>query len=674
MQNTFFKIVYTTLLLILIFAPLQFDFLYIQKYISAWSNETLYINDDTTWNNDTNLSDYHTVYIENNATLTIEKGAHIMIPDVRVYEGRIVAEGAIDENIVLSSVPVDTSEIEDYEDYDPECFESGSTITFDIGLAEFDFPSIFKHVEFSHMGTNVEFQNAYCPGGEISYKVKKPSVINAVHAYDINIKKPAIHHLSGKLEMENVIFDNNNYADVHVQMELEEDYNEDSYVHIKNSNFQNNHQNTAVISEVIQYDYDAEDICYDDCDDEYDDHNNDAIYDACCELCESEAVMHNNTKVVLRSNWYGDVNGPSSWNYQAQGVGERVIGNYTRETDDFRGSSDFASNVLFLPGTKASKLYDQNNQVWPPTPGGNDYKNLLLDEDGDSIKDIYPNKPIDEVGLPGPMGTNIYKSFIGDLEKLKSDKIVEDVALYAYDWRYGVDDIAKNGTHYKRSSIKNPISEVMRLADSSVSGKVTIVAHSNGGLLAKAIMQQLEILNMTDKIDNIVMVSSPQMGTPKAILTMLYGFDEKLPLPGLITNSQARQVVENMPGAYGLLPTQEYFSRVDYDIIDFESENTKYKKYKGAYGDHINDYDEFRDFLLAKKDNRHKPDKDDIDNANILNEKLFDENSATRRCKCNSNRWLGVRYYKWRRIQGKVTSRLYMEYVGYMAMFHIRTL
>ncbi|XLQ20264.1 MAG: hypothetical protein ACKUBY_00600 [Candidatus Moraniibacteriota bacterium] len=628
MKNFILKSINTILILIIILAPLRFDFLYIHKYINAWYGDDLYITTDVTWNSDTDLSEYGAVYIIDGATVTIEAGSHISIKHIVVQDaGRIVAVGDIDNKIVFTKTPFNEG-----NEFDEQC-DLGGVSAFKFDTYEIDGyifePSFFKFVEFDGLGEYFDYNELHCPGIAIH-----DIITNNVYADEEAIRKaPAILHMSGQLDMENVIFKNSKYADIQVEMELEEDYNENSYVHIKNSNFEESGQNIAVISNVVVYDFEGEDICYDNCDDEYNNNQNDAIYDACCETCENDAMTHDSSKVILENNWYGHTNGPTGNfvnengdDYAILAAGEKVSGDTNVLEYDWRGSSDFASNVLFLPGAKASRLYDGTNQVWPPTPGGDDYKNILLDEDGNSINDIFTEEPIYEAGLPSVLAPNIYKRFFGDLKNLKDDRIINDYSLYAYDWRKSVDDIAINGTNYEMSSIKNPISEVMRLSDSSVSGKVTIVAHSNGGLLAKSIMQQLEILNMTDKVDNIVMVSSPQMGTSKAILTMLYGFDEKIELNSVISDAEAREVVRNMPSAYGLLPTEEYFRRIDKPIINFKSEKSEYKKYKKAYGDTINSYDEFKDFLLAKKDNRHKPNKNDTKRANILNEKLFDEN------------------------------------------------
>ena len=64
---------------------------------------------------------------------------------------------------------------------------------------------------------------------------------------------------------------------------------------------------------------------------------------------------------------------------------------------------------------------------------------------------------------------------------------------FAYDWRYSVDDVAGNGTQYQ-TEIKNVVDEIEQLASNSYTGKVTIVGHSNGGLLAKAVMMRLATL------------------------------------------------------------------------------------------------------------------------------------------------------------------------------------
>src|SRR3989338_2799295 len=80
---------------------------------------------------------------------------------------------------------------------------------------------------------------------------------------------------------------------------------------------------------------------------------------------------------------------------------------------------DCFSNVLFLPGLEASRLYTQRpdgseDQFWEPN-GNSDVEVLYLNPDGTSKNaDIYTRDIIKETNTPiptGPAGQNIYKSF-----------------------------------------------------------------------------------------------------------------------------------------------------------------------------------------------------------------------------------------------------------------------
>ena len=84
-----------------------------------------------------------------------------------------------------------------------------------------------------------------------------------------------------------------------------------------------------------------------------------------------------------------------------------------------------------------------------------------------------------------------------------------------------------------------------------------------------------------------------------------------------------------MPGAYGLLPSEKYFDRTENPFISFLSSQTRYKNFIDAYGEKINSFDEFRDFLLGKIDGREKPEEDEVEKENVLNENLFDQANET---------------------------------------------
>lgn len=354
-----------------------------------------------------------------------------------------------------------------------------------------------------------------------------------------------------------------------------------------------------------------------------------------------------------RNNWWGDISGP----YYARGMysggeienldGKGNSVNYGVRFDPWLdkvpGDEDIGcqencySNILFLPGIKASHLYKYDSdtdydldELWVPNWLGSDVEELELDNDGKSIKKVFTKEG---AVLKDTIMGDLYESFLADLDKLKVDNVIGNYKSFAYDWRQSVEDIAKNGTPYQLETDKIQLKliqdEINALAQSSKSDKVTIVAHSNGGLVAKAVM--VENPELAAKVDKIILVASPQMGTPRATLSLLYGQEESIPT--LLSQKKARALVENMPGAYGLLPSAEYLTRqrdAGDALINFSSENSERGLlYKNSYGDKIDSLDEFRDFLLAKEDNREKPEKDEVDLENVLNEDILDEAITT---------------------------------------------
>jgi hypothetical protein len=110
---------------------------------------------------------------------------------------------------------------------------------------------------------------------------------------------------------------------------------------------------------------------------------------------------------------------------------------------------------------------------------------------------------------------------------------------------------------------------------------------------------------------------------------MLYGYDESALLGTLISRKDSRQLLENMSGAYNLLPSEKYFEALEKPFIDFSATKSENKIFTNAYGENIDSWQEFSDFLLAKKDARAKPKKDELEKENVLNEKLIAKTQET---------------------------------------------
>jgi pimeloyl-ACP methyl ester carboxylesterase len=216
------------------------------------------------------------------------------------------------------------------------------------------------------------------------------------------------------------------------------------------------------------------------------------------------------------------------------------------------------------------------------------------------------------------------------MNNLKKNHTINDWEPLPYDWRLSYNDILNNGSkegdniyYGKASSAPFILQEIKHLAETSKTGKVTIVAHSNGGLLTKALMQKLEAQGLTGLVDKIIFVAVPQIGTPAAIAAILHGEDQGLPFAGFnifLSNSTARTLAGNAPGAYALLPSANYFTYVDTPPITFS--NPLVTGWRAFYGDLIHSKERLHQFLVDVM-GRSAPLESDTSRPSILRENLL---------------------------------------------------
>jgi hypothetical protein len=161
-------------------------------------------------------------------------------------------------------------------------------------------------------------------------------------------------------------------------------------------------------------------------------------------------------------------------------------------------------------------------------------------------------------------------------------------------------DAATKPVSYPDDEVKILLDEVLALAEDSYTGKVTIVAHSNGGLVAKALLHEYGDTVLADKVDKLVLIGTPQLGTPKAINSMLHGsildgFADTL----LFDNELVRDTIRNMPGTYTLLPSARYFSEVANEPV-ISNDGSAPAEQVASYGS-IDSRTQLTDFLLDRK-------------------------------------------------------------------------
>ncbi len=313
-----------------------------------------------------------------------------------------------------------------------------------------------------------------------------------------------------------------------------------------------------------------------------------------------------------------------------------------------------ASSILFLPGIMGSRLYEQGQQCgdfgqeqerWYSITDC-EQERLFLDEQGNSKNDIYTKFQDDAIAQTvsylGAGRESLYKSFIENMSALENKEFSE-FKPFPYDWRLRLDqqlqtvknennEIRYDGSiSYRDGLLYQLLSSMARL---SYNGKVTIVAHSNGGLVAKTLMQRLQSENdpLAAKIDNIILIGSPQVGTPDAVTGILQG--SEIGSGYVVSQEVARQLLNDAPFAYHLLPNQQYFDgtgvSVETPVIVFD-EGTTTKEFRDRYDADIDSFAELKTFIGGAS-GRAKPALDDLYHPEVGNDTLltYAEDTASR--------------------------------------------
>ena len=291
------------------------------------------------------------------------------------------------------------------------------------------------------------------------------------------------------------------------------------------------------------------------------------------------------------NNWWGSNEDPI----------EKVRGpvSVTPWLDEDPNPPSCCSNVLFLPGIQASRLYKGSNMLWEPNRN-EDVKKLFMDPLGKSIDSDITTRDI----IGSAFGVkDIYASFIESMDELVARGSINEWKSIPYDWRKGAYDVVDS----------KMLDGVYALASTSRTGKVTIIAHSNGGLVAKALMKNLEDVGRGAIIDKSIFVAVPELGTPQAILSMLHGDNQSIAGGLVLSKETSRNFSQNLPGAYGLLPSEAFFRNNSLTVIsDFFSRKN---------GVSISSYASMKDFLT--KNFFSKASSTDIDTPLLLNSGLF---------------------------------------------------
>jgi len=288
----------------------------------------------------------------------------------------------------------------------------------------------------------------------------------------------------------------------------------------------------------------------------------------------TEYAIKNDGKdtVHATNNWWGSSDGPVT-------ATSSSISGLVEYDPWIKHEKPCCSSVLFIPGIEGSRLYSvtsargvtatSTRRVWEPH-SNTDIAKLYLNSMGSSTDtSIYADGPVDVAyGI-----SSVYGSFMKFLNTLSSRNIITEWKSFGYDWRKSIQDIVA-GNEKRATTTESLVGLIQAMASSSKTGKVTVVAHSNGGLVAKYLVKKLTDMGKSNLVDAVIGVAVPYVGTPEAIPDLLHGYNQSI-LNGLILkDSTARSLAVNMPSIYSLLPSAAYFTKVLSPSIAFASTTT----------------------------------------------------------------------------------------------------
>ncbi|MEI6346243.1 MAG: right-handed parallel beta-helix repeat-containing protein [bacterium] len=333
----------------------------------------------------------------------------------------------------------------------------------------------------------------------------------------------------------------------------------------------------------------------------------------------TNTAIYNGGHVSLSAerNWWGNKAGPHATLYGSSRDQSAVYGDVSATPWLLRPPGEHGdSSTLFIPGIQATRLLKGDNQLWEPNRNA-DVETLYLDSAGkDLVSGIRTGSIIDSVNSAG-VGPNVYKSLTQLLDSFVVQKKMREWQPLPYDWRFGAITAASD----------EAIETLERMASSSFTGKVNIVAHSNGGLVARHLLNRLADRQL-DIVDKVIFVATPQLGTPQAIAAVLHGDGLQFAAGLVLRQSVGRRLAQYSPGALGLLPTQEYFETIassSTPIIRFASTTDLISmNFFQSYGDHLDSATRLADFLSATFDRRSPPELGNVDIPAVVDRSLLE--------------------------------------------------
>jgi hypothetical protein len=222
--------------------------------------------------------------------------------------------------------------------------------------------------------------------------------------------------------------------------------------------------------------------------------------------------------------------------------------------------------VVLLPGIGGSQLYGNRNpgcsgsgvDLWLnlpellANPWDTHLTRLGLKADGFS-----PANSCDSITAWGVLG-KLELPPIDFYETLEINLADYRYNVYPcpYDWRRFLDGKTAEGTTDPYGALSDVVDQCVEAARAGSNTQVDIVAHSLGGLVARAYV--LSSAQRAAKIHTIVSLGTPYLGAPGALLPFRYG-DTGMAVDPVLNNDRIIELSRNAPSFYQTLPSQAFF-------------------------------------------------------------------------------------------------------------------
>lgn len=251
--------------------------------------------------------------------------------------------------------------------------------------------------------------------------------------------------------------------------------------------------------------------------------------------------------------------------------------------------------IIIIPGIMGSRLYKGENPLWVDIGalGGKDIEELLLEiptevncldclrENNTSVSCPYENQSL---GIKYSFNLGLAENFfIFDLIGLQPYNQLKDFLVKKLCYTIGID--RKRGDLFvfpydwrlcNRISSRRLASKIEEWQEKGVldkKQKITIIAHSMGGLVARDFIENLEGYR---KINRLIMIGTPNHGAVSAFPALVEG--KSFPT---ISKNLLKEFALSTPSSYQLLPDFQFWHvSEEKEVNIYENKNWIDAKYK----------------------------------------------------------------------------------------------